>query len=980
MAKILNPLAYAEDTSTYVAPPLAALEGTVSALDSKYYANRDTADKLEIALSNVAVSPENEWIKQNAIGQMKGTMAAIQEKGDWEHASIVVRDAAKNFATDTGLAAAMQDKQSMDAQKAALKQRVGAKDNGILDEDYEWELANADLRYKSQNEGKGGLYQDPVTKSWKGQWTLNEPPAYEDRAAKVDKFLTDYKPDTMLGSMMKKADGKWYKVDKYERTPDGGYWNVIATEEASFDEVYNAAKTYLSQEQGVQNRINYELGKIETKDYNWYESRGINRKAMEANLEEIGAGKATDLSRLNEEELTDLYKREMVTYSSVFPAVAKHAYTKQSLETIGQTWEMIQRMKELDNRKSSGGDEKSVEHFNIIEQARTGAYQHDIPNSIGKYTELQNITNTELRKHQQSLIGYRQELEKDPLWQDFQSGKIDGTTFAQKVKNTQAYANYVNTKASITSLENQNTVNEAIYRRAIDAVAAETGLNQIESEEYKDFLILQNTPEVKAVLKYEKDKMHKSTSPTSRLYDPSFSKPTKEQEAKYAEYTKLKDKYQPYVTDKVQESIDRKMDEYYQNTVTDYTTAILDDDGFGKPSYFTERTTQRLKESSDDFLLVNKDGRSQEFSNKSTKDLIDLRNVKVVGYTTQTIGKHGFGLVVQEMTFAEDDKERKNPIGTTQHIVIPKVDPNYYKTLAINQVRTGYKVEKGKLGAGYDLTQPNVLESIWAEDGIDKQMSDFDIFPPTAQEGGATSTTLPIAVGAKYKFNVTRTIMPNGQETWNVTGKDDKGNVVKSADGTNSVAYANRYEVEFALESLSGTGRKVPLALLDPVGAETFTKIKTNESVSTPYLHGDFINELRTLDAMLPVELEFTGMTRDLEKNAEVNGAINSKHLLGLGADFRLTPEVSNFIIANFADETQKKKIKERQIKRTQGDAHEHNTVESFEEEGLIEGVRLKVPNTNLTMLIHDAGTGQHLHVETNTMPANISKFTKFKM
>ena len=976
MAKILNALAYADDTSTYVAPPLAALEGTLGQLENRYYENRDTADKLEIALSNINVTPENEWIKQNAVAQMKGTLKAIQDKGDWEHASLVVRDAAKNFATDTGLAAAMQDKQAMDAQKAALKQRVGAEKNGILDEDYEWEIANADLRYKAQNEGKGGLYQDPVTKSWKGQWTLNEPPAYEDRAAKVDKFLSEYKPDTMLGSLMKKADGKWYKVDKYEKTPDGGYWNVIATEEAPFEEVYNAAKTYLAQEQSVQNRINYELGKIETKDYTWYEARGINRKAMESNLEEIGAAKTTDLENLSDDEVTDLYKREMVTYSSIFPAVAKHAYTKQTLNTIGQTWDMIRSIKEIEHRKKAGGDEKSVEHFNIIEQTRTGAYQHDIPTDVDKYTEVQNITNTELRKHQQTLKGYREILEKDPLWQDFQSGKIDGVTFAKNVKNTQTYADFMNTKATIVSLENQLTVNNAIYQRAVAAAAEEVNMTPEENEAYIRYNTLKQDPEVKAGLAY-----YESLKPVgvTGMLRPN-PRPSASALQKADEYNALSKKYTNiFGNDKIQETVNKKMNEYYQNTVTDYNAAILDDDGFGKPSYFSERSTQRLKESSDDFYIVRTDGRTQEFSNKDTKDIVDLKNVKVVGYTTQTVGKHGFGLVVQEMTFAEDDKERKNPIGTKQHIVIPKVDPAFYKNLAINQVRSGYKVEKGKLSEGYDLTQPNVLESIWAEDGIDKQMSDFEIFPPVSQENGAMTTTLPISVGAKYKFNVTRTIMPNGQESWNVSGVDEKGKPVKAADGTDVVTYANRYEVEFALESLSGMGRKVPLALLEPVGVETFSKIKTNESVSTPYLHGDFINELRKLDNILPIELEFTGMTRDLQKNAKVNGAEDSKHLLGLGADFKLTPEVTNFLINNFADETQKKKIKERKTKRTQGEGFETNNVESFEEEGLVEGVRLKVPNSNLTMLIHDAGTGQHLHVETSSMPANIEKFTKFK-
>ena len=228
------------------------------------------------------------------------------------------------------------------------------------------------------------------------------------------------------------------------------------------------------------------------------------------------------------------------------------------------------------------------------------------------------------------------------------------------------------------------------------------------------------------------------------------------------------------------------------------------------------------------------------------------------------------------------------------------------------------------------------------QDGIDKQLTVFDAFPPNAQEGKAQTITKPIQIGLKYKANVTRNVMPNGDTNFVVSVVDEKGKAIENERGGTTTNYGDIYQVQFALESLSGSGMKVPLNLLNQVDDNTFQNIKLENTPSTPYLHRDFINELRTLDNVLPFELNITGLARSKEKNRDIEGVGNSKHLMGLGIDIEI-----------------------------------NSTIESwFKEKYKMTGEKsAKIPGTNLMALIHDAGTGTHLHIETDKIPTNIEKF-----
>lgn len=105
-------------------------------LSRRWVENRDKYDAITQSIGSMQVFPGEEWKKTDAINQAKNTLGSIVEGGDWENASLRVRDAVNQFAANTDL---IQAAESFALRKTELAQQAELGQGNFID----WNTAPA---------------------------------------------------------------------------------------------------------------------------------------------------------------------------------------------------------------------------------------------------------------------------------------------------------------------------------------------------------------------------------------------------------------------------------------------------------------------------------------------------------------------------------------------------------------------------------------------------------------------------------------------------------------------------------------------------------------------------------------------------------------------------------------------------------------------------------------------------------------------
>lgn len=927
-------LSFAQNRQNYVGIPLDEADNTLNVLQEKYIQNKDATDKLEIMLNNLELLPGDQAYKDTVGQQVSAILDDVTKNGDWENATLHVANAAKAVAGNPGLNQAIKSKQNREAKVAALKEKVGKpfEEGGITAEDFQREVQKADAAYTGVRNENG---------IWKGHWDAYTPPAYLDRGEYIDKFLDGWEANKLMGTLAKGEDGKWYRT-KYTTLPDGSHHITEYTEEASDKDIYAAARQQLMQNANIRERIAYETRNAEGA-YEDYEARGINRNSMIKELSDLGMSK-NELNAMNNEELTNAFKTEMTVYSSIKGAVDKHSFKRETVQVLGKTWEQIQREMRLSNAKKSGGDEETVMQDRVISQFLTQGYSiANIPKSIDDYQKNIDVWDKEIIKHRKAIDGINAALAKNPEDKMLQAELASAQTKLQEYeRNAEEYDYW--------------------YEKAVKTVVKGNG--KIPESEVNDYfrnrtklIALKNDNDINQVTKVLGSKTNATLSGTATFANApkqpwhrlnelkglvNAGKITEAQAEKYREYAGLK-----YSEDSIfgkmrgqgedfTDAINKEMKKSADEKTVAYGYVDLSVDDFGKETAFTARSTALLRNNYNNYKVIDTDGQAVMFSNLDEGDKYIPENTTVLGVTTQYVGDHGYLLYAREDMFDKEGKKLDTP---RFHLIKPTSMSGILDS-AIMEARKGTKVQNNQLKPGFNLESPNELEQIWRYTDVDRQLSDFDKHPLIAPaDQGSTElyerVTKPVDIGVRYDAKVTRLLNNAGDVKWEVEVYD------KETKERGSRVYGSQYSAEFALEYLAGSGYAVPLSTLQRITDYSFSNgIIDKNQVSTPYMNPKFYDEMKKFDDAVGIPYTITSMTRSVEKNKDSNGIETSRHKYGFGVDLKVTDDLIDWLAQNSTT------IPNSNYKKLMG--------------------------SNLMYLIHDAGSGNHVHLEHTEVPDGV--------
>jgi len=417
MGKVLNDLVYGNYVPTYAGKPIAEADETAGVLEDRYYSNKDSADKLEIAIANLEVHEKDQAIKDDAYNKLKAGVQGVLAEGDWENASMLVRNETKNFATNQGIMEALESNKGKQTQVAAATERVGKseEENGILLEDVKYEQSKAEENYQ-------GVQYDPKTNTYSGHWSMGKIPKYINMGDRVDKFLTGFKADQHIGRMtgpkgesrvIIKKDDKWIWAEE-GKTADGSYIYQPSTEEVPFEQVLQAARKHLLQDGEVRERIAYDSGK-NSKTFDEYalatgQTKTDARAAMADDLVNILGFNQAEVDNMSDDQILANHKQESVVYNSIIGPTAKHSYVKETATSFGMPWWAKQAAKGESAAGAGGGNYTTVPSKRIIHEHYTQAYSVDGVKNLSTYTTAKKAALDQVALHGKSYDAKRAEI------------------------------------------------------------------------------------------------------------------------------------------------------------------------------------------------------------------------------------------------------------------------------------------------------------------------------------------------------------------------------------------------------------------------------------------------------------------------------------------------------------------------------------------------------------------------------------------
>ena len=183
-----------------------------------------------------------------------------------------------------------------------------------------------------------GVYKDERTGAWKGGYQLIEPPDYINIGDYTDDFITGFEADEWMGRYQKDANGNWTVGEETgEYTVDGRMIYMPSTKEATYDEIYQAARHQVLQNEQIQTRLDFELKKGGITYDDKLAADPDADKAMKAEL--IAQGYTKDqVDRMSNEELTDTHVRETLIHEGIEGSAIKHRFERVTTKSMGESW------------------------------------------------------------------------------------------------------------------------------------------------------------------------------------------------------------------------------------------------------------------------------------------------------------------------------------------------------------------------------------------------------------------------------------------------------------------------------------------------------------------------------------------------------------------------------------------------------------------------------------------------------------------
>lgn len=824
-------LFYAGTAPKYVGKPIAELGNLLSYKEEQYATNVQAANILEQSMSAMQVLDQDEHIKDDANIYVKSQFDQIYENGDWENASAIVRNTAKNVAMDQKLNMAITNKQLRDAHLANLTKLVGDKDHPILQSDIDYVMAMGDAQYK-------GVHHNLADGQLQGKWQGMTPPKFIDRGQYIDNFLKEFKPDERFGQFIKKNDG-WYKVRETAVTP-GSHEIAITTERADYTELYSAARSHMMQNQEIVDRINFETAK-DQRTFSDIQSKDPNaRKALINDLADVMGFDRKNLNTLSDDDLFTMYKKESQVYESIKGPVAKNSYVKEDITPLGLTYEA--QMELAKQRSASKKTDDKVEDARILLQNK------GIPfiNAFGYPETIQQMDNfvSETAKLSESLdkdvkdiqndIDKRMadlkaqgksdtEISADPYIEN-QRRNLDETKFKRNEQIFVAEMNKQRFDRVVQDMLTEGKMSRDEYQRFTDiqkVVDAEMSTAEKNSLSNTENLINQKAqkyfsngelknPFEEAVYKGIQESI-KNKQPLGRNYYGAASKEYRETakiilgEETYKAYNEAADKYQAIqaTVKPIKDKIDRALTSDAKSSVieTAYVNIGL---GYGdirsdwsKESRFAVTVKNDFEANKEGWIIFDESGKRLYEDKPAGKRNSDIKSVNIIGMTTEPVGNYGY-LIAANIT-TPDGKSEKN------EFVYMKPSTGYSSNMieaAKSELLSGNNELIGKDVPGAAQSAVDLARK-WDKYMLDESIARFNDYPIRSN----TSRTLDIPLGYNGMYARVTRVVPNyiGNTKYQVSILNEDGTVNTEVMGGNTTTdYADRFKLEGDLEQFQG--------------------------------------------------------------------------------------------------------------------------------------------------------------------------------
>lgn len=845
MAELLSNLSYSRPVSQYVAPPISTLKENLAELQQDYDTNRQNADAMEIAIANLDLLEADEPHRVAAMERVKSTLKEVVDQGDWENAGLAVRQAAKEFGTNRVILGALQAKKQRSEISAKLQERVGDKDNPLLQSDVDWAIAEGDRKYKGQ-------VIDPETGQSKGMWGTTIPPKYIDKGKYIDEFLDGFKPDQHFGEFTKGQDGKWYKT-KTQVTP-GGHEVAVTTEQAEYKELYQAAKSQLMQNKEAVDRLNFEL-MLDTRTMDDMKASDPGaRDAMINDLVDIAGYKKAELNNMSDDRLLETYKRESSIHQSISGPVAKHSYTKESVQNFGLTLEAQERLK----AKERKAEEEETEALRIVMQTKGITF-------INPFGYADNLSGHSeyVRSAQESASRVNTDLEKLNLDIDSAVARLVRSGMSRQDAENTSEVKAMMVKADqllFTRNSLQFGIEEAEKRvdRAVKSLVDRGEIKMADYEQYKT-LLASVTPQDKKVAEefravvldalgravaQERSDIGKKLLQENidiikneNLLTPTFDKVSyidairnrmlrgnlpdsiiTDQEKKAIDnykkyYSKMEEKLK--ANKGIGRKIDKELSKQNKETVIETSYAEI---GLGNgdsrsewsnKSRFATQVEASFMGNPEGWTIFDENGRRLYDDRPTGKRNSDVDSLTVIGLTTEPVGSHGYlipaRIKVPEVNNGKVVTDKQGKTVYTEEFVYLQPSAGYdsnFVEAAKDEILSGNLKLMGTDAPGAAQTAIDLARK-WDKYLIDSHMARFNDHPIRPNQG--VTKKIPLGYGGMYAEVTRETGAYVGNVLYKTRILNDEGKVVPEAMyGQQFHVHKDRFVLEADLEAFQG--------------------------------------------------------------------------------------------------------------------------------------------------------------------------------
>jgi hypothetical protein len=245
--EVLNPQQYATPSSGYVPLDFQAIESLGATLDDRYNKGKLAVAEAKGKLKNIQVRDVNQLLVNERLNQTRAKLQALSQRPDLENIGDELLSTVQEFDEDPLVLGALRDYAQYNTYKTDQQKRVGAKENGIRQTQYDRALA-----YSARQNSKS-LEYDASTGTYKNMFSGYNSVQDVDISKDMMTFIADWKADKQP-IVYKDKSGK---TIEYKATPRG-YINVSTQEFVDEKEVANALRLMVAADPKYSELINEE--------------------------------------------------------------------------------------------------------------------------------------------------------------------------------------------------------------------------------------------------------------------------------------------------------------------------------------------------------------------------------------------------------------------------------------------------------------------------------------------------------------------------------------------------------------------------------------------------------------------------------------------------------------------------------------------------------------------------------------------------